>query len=178
MAKQIGLIKIKGTVHDVCFYFMDGKFYARRKSKLPGERVKNDPAFSETMRYAKQMGNASKIASAIYRQIVPASERSRDKYREVVGMVIRELKKSASAVSREEGKHRDSKTGRYTRTAFIECKESKLQGSATDSTKQMHDAICLTRRDREGAACLQVTPIIQRYLSLQATGILYQFLLL
>jgi hypothetical protein len=91
MATQIGLLPIIGTVHGICFYKMDGKYYARKKSSLSAERVKQDSAFVETMRYANHMGNASKIASTIYRQIVPQHERSRDKFREVVSMVKREL---------------------------------------------------------------------------------------
>lgn len=91
MAKQIGLLQIIGTVDGICFYKMDGIYYARTKSSLSGERVKTDPAFAETMRHANQMGNASKIASAIYRQIVPQHDRSRDKFREVVSMVKRVL---------------------------------------------------------------------------------------
>ncbi|MEJ8844729.1 hypothetical protein WG954_20210 [Lacibacter sp. H375] len=91
MAKQIGVFRITGTIDRICFYCMDGVYYAREKSSLSAERVKHDPAFAETMRHANQMGNASKIASAIYRQIVPQHERSRDKFREVVSMVKREL---------------------------------------------------------------------------------------
>ena len=91
MATQIGLLQIIGTVGGICFYRMDGKYYARKKSNLSGERVKSDPVFAETMRYAKRMGSASKIASVLYRQIVPQGERSRERYREVVGMVMRGL---------------------------------------------------------------------------------------
>lgn len=91
MAKQIGLLRITGTFDGICFYCMDGVYYAREKSSLSTERVKHDPAFAETMRYAKRMSSVSKIASVIYRQTVPQNERSRDKYREVVGMVMREL---------------------------------------------------------------------------------------
>lgn len=91
MAQQMGLLQIRGTVHGICFYKMNGTYYARKKSKLTGERVKSDPVFAETMRHAKRMGNASKIASAIYRQTVPEHERSREKFREVVSMVKREL---------------------------------------------------------------------------------------
>lgn len=91
MAQQMGLLKIRGTVHDICFYKMNGTYYARKKSNLTGERVKSDPVFAETMRHAKRMGNASKIASALYKELVPVGERSREKYREVVGMVMREL---------------------------------------------------------------------------------------
>lgn len=89
MVKQIGLLKITGTIDGICFYLIDGVYYARQKSSLSGERVKHDPAFAGTMRCAKSMGSASKIASVLYRQIVPPHERSRDKFREVVSMVRR-----------------------------------------------------------------------------------------
>ena len=89
MAKQIGLLKITGTIGGICFYCMDGVYYARQKSSLSGERVKHDPVFAKTMGSATRMGTASKIASALYRQTVPPHERSRDKFREVVGMVKR-----------------------------------------------------------------------------------------
>jgi hypothetical protein len=91
MAKQIGLLQIIGMIHGICFYKMEGTYYARTKSKLSGERVKNDPAFAETMRCAKRMGNASKIASVLYRQFVPVHERSRERYRVVVSMVMKGL---------------------------------------------------------------------------------------
>lgn len=89
MAKQIGLLTVTGTVDAVCFYRLEGLYYARGKSSLTGERVKRDPVFAGTMRHAKRMANASKIASAIYRETVPLRERSREKFREVVGMVIK-----------------------------------------------------------------------------------------
>ena len=93
MAKQAGILKIRGTIQGICFYCLDGEFYARAKSSLSGGRVKTDPAFSETMWYSRRMSEASKIASAIYKQVVPLHERSRDRFREVVRMVMRELGK-------------------------------------------------------------------------------------
>lgn len=92
MARQIGLIQITGTVGGICFYCMDGVYYARQKSSLTAKRVKTDPAFAETMKYAERMAYASKIASKIYRETIPKEERSRDKYREIVGMVMQELR--------------------------------------------------------------------------------------
>jgi hypothetical protein len=91
MAKQIGLLRIVGTVGGICFYRMEGQYYAREKSSLSAMRVKLDPAFAETMRYATRMARASKIAAILYRQTVPPQERSREKFRELVGMVMREL---------------------------------------------------------------------------------------
>lgn len=115
MAKQIGLLQIMGTVHGICFYKMDGKYYARKKSSLTAERVKHAPAFAETMRYAKRMGIASKIASVVYKELVQVGERSREKYREVVGMVMRELAGEGSLALEEERNHDDRKTQRNTK---------------------------------------------------------------
>lgn len=99
MAKQIGALKITGTFGGICFYCLDGVYYARGKSSLSAERVKHDPAFAKTMRNATQMGNASKIASVIYRQIVPQHERSRERYREIVRMVMKELKENVGGAN-------------------------------------------------------------------------------
>ena len=108
----MGILKLKGTVCGICFYCIDGVYYARAKSSLSGERVKTDPAFGETMKYANRMGIASKISSILYRQIVPVHERSRERYREVVGMVMREL----DAALRWQGlNHEDRKTQRCTK---------------------------------------------------------------
>lgn len=92
MARQIGLLKITGTIGGICFYRRDNLYYARAKSSLTGQRVKCDPAFSKTMAYAHLLGTASKIASERYRRTVPKAERSRRKYRELVSVVLRELK--------------------------------------------------------------------------------------
>lgn len=91
MAKQIGILKMTGTVCGVCFYCMDGIYYARAKSSLSAERVKYDAAFAATRFYATKMAAASKAAALLYRQLVPPNERSRERYREVVGMVLKSI---------------------------------------------------------------------------------------
>ena len=67
MAKQMGALQIRGTVGGICFYKMEGMYYARTKSSLSGERVKTDPAFEETMRYAKQMGQMGNKGTSDFR---------------------------------------------------------------------------------------------------------------
>ena len=69
MAKQIGEIKITGTVAGVTFYRMDGQYYARRKSSLDGTRVKKDPRFARTMQSAERLGRGSQLASRVYRSL-------------------------------------------------------------------------------------------------------------
>lgn len=93
MVTQIGTLRIRGTINQICFYCIDGMYYARKKSSLTAERVQHDRAFAETMRYAKRMSDLSKYASVIYKQTVPKHEQSRERFREVVGMGMRELGK-------------------------------------------------------------------------------------
>lgn len=47
MAKQIGPVFITGTIGDICFYKMDGQYYARMKSSLSSKRVKRIKAGKE-----------------------------------------------------------------------------------------------------------------------------------
>jgi hypothetical protein len=69
MAKQVGEIKIRGTVAGITFYRMEGQYYARRKSSLSGERMKRDKRFSRTMQSANRLGRGSQLASRVYRAL-------------------------------------------------------------------------------------------------------------
>lgn len=91
MAKQVGPVYCTGTIGMVCFYKMQGKYYARLKSSLTGRRVKKDPAFRRTMENANILGEASRIASAVYRS-VPSEEKCQGLYRMMTGIAIRMLK--------------------------------------------------------------------------------------
>ena len=84
MATQIGLLRITGTVCDICFYRMDGIYYARKKSSLSGERVKKDPAFKETIRHASLFAKASSIGSKVYKVLYPGTK-NRELYQELTG---------------------------------------------------------------------------------------------
>lgn len=83
MAKQAGPFFITGTIDQICFYRMDGSYYARVKSSLDGKRVKKDPAFRETMRYAELMGKASSVASLVYRTL-PEEQKVKGLFRKLV----------------------------------------------------------------------------------------------
>jgi hypothetical protein len=88
MAKQIGIIKITGTIGGITFYKLYDDFYARAKSSLDGERVKKDRRFSRTMEEATALGNASKSASAIYQQL-PAPQRGHGVHGRLTGRIRR-----------------------------------------------------------------------------------------
>ncbi|NII28108.1 hypothetical protein HB364_23700 [Pseudoflavitalea sp. X16] len=69
MAKQLGPIFLECTFDDLTFYKMDGKYYARKKSRLTREKVLKHPAFENTRFYAGQLACASQIASSIYKEL-------------------------------------------------------------------------------------------------------------
>ena len=66
MAKQIGPIRLRRTLQNLTFYQMKGKDYVRQKSSLDGKRVKTDPAYATTMKYAGWCGRASKLTPPLY----------------------------------------------------------------------------------------------------------------
>lgn len=60
MARQSGLIKIKGTLDNVTFYkSVDGDM-ARMKTSVDASRIANDPAFQRTRENGTEFGNSAK----------------------------------------------------------------------------------------------------------------------
>ena len=91
MAKQVGPFKLQGCYDNVCFYKMEEQYYARTKSSLDGKRVRRDPAFKETMRYAGLLGRASKLAAMVYR-VLPQEKKEPGLYKKLTGQAMRMLK--------------------------------------------------------------------------------------
>lgn len=91
MAKQIGPFFVCGSYGNACFYQCNGQYYMRSKSSLSGKRVKRDTKFAITMQYAKWMGEASKIASGVYRKLY-AGNKSRKIYQLLTGKALKLLK--------------------------------------------------------------------------------------
>ncbi|SEN89805.1 hypothetical protein SAMN04488505_11477 [Chitinophaga rupis] len=96
MPKQKGPVFYTGTRGDACFYKMDGQYYVRRKSTLSGKRVKRDKAFTLTRVYADLLGQASRLAAAVYR-CLPREERKHAQYRAMTGEALRMLKEGVVA---------------------------------------------------------------------------------
>jgi len=69
MAKQIGFIKVRGTIGDITFYKLNGGYYARRKTSLCKERVLRDAAFAGSRRSSALFGMAAKLAKIVYRRL-------------------------------------------------------------------------------------------------------------
>ncbi len=91
MARQIGPIKITGTIDGITFYRMDGVYYARMKSSLTAKKVKTHPNFALTRMYANWLGEASKIASEAYRSL-PKEERKYELFCELKKLAHKRVK--------------------------------------------------------------------------------------
>src|SRR3954453_13932114 len=91
MAKQAGPYDITGCYDNICFYKMEGNYYARSKSSLTRKQVKGDTRFKETMRFAGLLATASKIASKLYKEL-PKESKGVAIYRSLTGKVMQLLK--------------------------------------------------------------------------------------
>ena len=69
MARQTGLIKIKGTLDNVNFYKTKDGDLARMKTSVDADRIKNDPAFERTRENNTEFGNSA-TAGKIMRDAV------------------------------------------------------------------------------------------------------------
>ena len=88
-------ISVSGTVGNVCIYEVDGQLYMRSKSSLSRKRVLKSKVFEKTRRYARDMGKAARLSSAIYWDLPPA-KRNRSVYQAITGLAASLLYKSVS----------------------------------------------------------------------------------
>ncbi len=80
MATQKGIIKLKGAIGDISFYKSKGKFLARSKGGVDGDRIKNDPAFERTRENGSEFGRAGKAGKLLrnaLREVILNSKDSR-----------------------------------------------------------------------------------------------------
>jgi len=67
------------------------RYYIRTRSSLTGKRVKTDPVFYNTMKYADLMAKGSPIASKVY-ALIPLQNRKKDLCRKITGEAMTWLK--------------------------------------------------------------------------------------
>ncbi len=65
MAKQKGIIKLKGTIGDITFYKTQDGFLAREKGGVEGTRIANDPNFQRTRENGEEFGTAGKAGKML-----------------------------------------------------------------------------------------------------------------
>lgn len=59
MAKQKGLLKLQGKLDDISFYKSGGKYLARMKGGVDGDRIANDPTFQRTRENGSEFGRSA-----------------------------------------------------------------------------------------------------------------------
>lgn len=69
MAKQAGDFLIEGTIDELTFYKMDGKYYVRMKSSLTGKKFWKHKAFERSRQSCNRFSEGNKLASKLYRMI-------------------------------------------------------------------------------------------------------------
>ena len=65
MARQKGIIKLKGTIGDITFYKTQDGHLAREKGGIDANRIANDPAFQRTRENGSEFGRAGKAGKIL-----------------------------------------------------------------------------------------------------------------
>ncbi|NGY37262.1 hypothetical protein FQU23_007005 [Flavobacterium sp. XN-5] len=65
MARQKGIIKLKGTIGDITFYKTKDGHLAREKGGVDASRIKSDPAFQRTRENNSEFGRAGKAGKIL-----------------------------------------------------------------------------------------------------------------
>lgn len=65
MARQKGIIKLKGTIGDITFYKSKDGHLAREKGGVDASRIANDPAFQRTRENGSEFGRAGKAGKTL-----------------------------------------------------------------------------------------------------------------
>lgn len=80
MAKQEGILPIKGTIDNITFYKSKDGFLVRKKGGLTGERIATDPAFQRTRENNAEFGRAgaaSRLFPNAFRAVIALAADSR-----------------------------------------------------------------------------------------------------
>lgn len=78
MARQVGLLKVVGTLGDISFYKSFYGFLARTKTGVDRKTVLNDPRFRRTRENASEFGRATKAGKLLRDAIRPLLKNAKD----------------------------------------------------------------------------------------------------
>ena len=79
MARQSGIIKLKGTIGDISFYKTSDGHLAREKGGVDASRIANDPAFQRTRENGAEFGRAGKGGKVLRNAIRVLLQNAKDK---------------------------------------------------------------------------------------------------
>jgi len=78
MAKQEGIIQLKGTIGNITFAKTNGGYVAKRKTTLDGSRIATDPVFVRTRENNTEFGRAGKAGKILRTALRNLLQNSRD----------------------------------------------------------------------------------------------------
>ena len=78
MAKQTGIIKLKGKIGDLSFYKTKDGHLAKEKSGVDGDRIKNDPAFARTRENGAEFGSSATSGKLTRDSLRPIAQSASD----------------------------------------------------------------------------------------------------
>lgn len=79
MAKQEGIIKLKGTLGGITFYKTADGYVAREKGGIDPKRLENDPAFQRTRENNAEFARAGMGSKLIRKAILPLLKNAKDR---------------------------------------------------------------------------------------------------
>lgn len=91
MARQKGLIKLKGTMGDITFYRTKDGYMAREKGGITAERLRTDPAFQRTRENMSEFGRAGTAGKTLRGSIQSLLSKASDS--RVVSRLTKEMVK-------------------------------------------------------------------------------------
>ncbi len=94
MARQTGIIKLKGTIGGISFYKTTDGHLAREKGGVDANRIANDPAFQRTRENGSEFGRAGKGGKLLRNAIRILLQNAKDK------RVVSRLTKTLVAVTK------------------------------------------------------------------------------
>jgi hypothetical protein len=92
MARQSGLIKLKGTLDNVNFYKTKDGNLARMKTSVDAKRIANDPAFERTRENGKEFGSSAASGKLMRDAVRPMAMNASD------GRVVARLTKLMTVI--------------------------------------------------------------------------------
>lgn len=95
MARQKGIIKLKGTINDLTFYKSGDGYMAREKGGVDANRIASDPAFQRTRENGAEFGRAGKAGKMLRNALRGVILYSKD--RRMVGRLTRAMVKVIQA---------------------------------------------------------------------------------
>ncbi len=96
MARQKGIIKLKGTIGDITFYKTQDGNLAREKGGVDADRIANDPAFIRTRENGAEFGTAAISGKVLRDAVRPMMITAKD------GRVASRLTKVMSEIKNED----------------------------------------------------------------------------